>query len=301
MSGIEFLDVLQASPTLKELEVQDQRPVEEDACRGRLIHLPFLQTLELDGCDFEFILTHVVFPQIRRTFLHDPLHFIESGFSTGAQDVLSGIPHEFLHEIISKGIDSLSLSVEYNAEELDIDVRHSQLILKINQPLSFVHSHDVPFLRRSLNVIANMQPLTSIIVLTIHGCDFDGDKDIFSEELWDSWFSRLDRLEHLQLERILIKDSCMALLKENPEGNLPCAKLRLLEFEIYEPSIGDLDLISEVVMGRHTKGLSLSQIGVVGVHSELEQEVTNGWENICNQYAKDAHFQILIGTDDVVP
>jgi hypothetical protein len=188
--------------------------------------------------------------------------------------------------------------VEYSAYELHVEVRHPQLSLKIDQLLSYDDVQNVPFMRRSLNVIANTQPLTHISVLSIRGCDFHGVEDIFLE-FWDSWFSRLDRLEQLELQRILIKDSCMVLLKENPEGNLPCAKLRLLELEIYKPSIEDLVLISDLVMGRYTKGLPLGQIEVVVVNSELEQEV-KGWENLCKQYAEHVRFDILIGTYDVV-
>jgi hypothetical protein len=303
MSGIEILDVLQASPTLKFLNMRYHGPVGEDVCRGRLIHLPCLQALDLDGCNFEFILTHVVFSQTRRVFLHDHLHYKKMlpGFEVGAQHVLSGIPQEFLHQLVSNGIDGLSLNVKYRGNELDVEVRHSQLILKITQHLGYDEMRDDSFVRRSLNCIVNTQPLASICLLIICGDELDVDKDIFSEELWDSWFSRLDRLEFLDLQRVPIKDCCMALMKENTEGNLPFAQLKILDFEIYEPSIEDLDLISEMVMGRHSKGLILNQIGIVGINSELEQEATKGWENLCNQYAKIAHFQSLIGMYDVVP
>jgi hypothetical protein len=187
MSGIEFLGVLQASPTLEVLNVDYHGPVGEDACCGRLIHLPCLETLMLAGCDFEFILSHVVFPQIRDVCLIDSLHqAFHPVVEFGAEDVLSGIPQEFLHALISK-VTIGSLSVKYNAEELDVEVRHPQLILKIGQVLDYDQVQ--AFVRRSLNVIANTRPLTSISVLSICGCDFPGDKDIFSEELWDSWFS----------------------------------------------------------------------------------------------------------------
>jgi hypothetical protein len=255
----------------------------------------------LDSCNFEFILTHVVVPQTREVRLYDSLYYIASllEFEFGAEDVLIGIPQEFLHELIPKVIDSLS--VKYNADELDVEVRHSssqvsQLFLKINQPLSYPDVEDTlrksfPFVRRSFTVIANTQPLTSISVLSICGCCFDRDKDIFSEELWNSWFSRLDRLERLELRWILIKDSCMALLKENSEGNLPCAKLRLLELKIYEPSIEDLDLISKLVIGRYTKGLPLKDIKVTCVKSPLEQE---GWENLWKQYVEEVDLDIFM-------
>jgi hypothetical protein len=198
-----------------------------------------------------------------------------------------------LHELIPKAIDSLS--VQYNADELGVEVRHSQLFLKIDQPLNYDGVEDTlreafPFVRRSFTAIANTQPFTSISVLSICGCGFYGDKDVFSEELWDSWFSRLDRLERLELQRIRIKDSFMALLKENLEGNLPCAKLRLLELEIYKPSIEDLDLISELVVGRYTKGLPIKDIKVTVINSPLEQQ---GWENLWKQYVEEVGLDIF--------
>jgi hypothetical protein len=73
----------------------------------------------------------------------------------------------------------------------------------------------------------------------------------------------------------------MALLKENPEGNLPCAKLRLLELEIYNPSIEDLDLISELVIGRYTKGLPLRYQGNRGRISAGEGRMGKYLEAIC--------------------
>jgi hypothetical protein len=307
ISGIEFLDVLQANPTLEVLKVQCHGPVGKDVCRGRLIHLPCLKTLILDGCNFEFILTHVFSPQTREVCLSDSVHYVAllPGFEFGTEDVLIGIPPEFLHEFIPKDIDSLS--VQYHATEFGVEVRHSQLFLKISQSLNY--GGDVedtlreafPFVRRSFTVIANTQPLTSISILSICGCGFYGDKDMFSGELWDSWFSRLDRLKRLELRRILMNDSCMALLKENPEGNLPCAKLQLLVLEIYKPSIEDLDLISELVIGRYTKGLPLNDIKVIGVNFELEKE---GWENLWKQYVEKVDLDtsiFILGSTDVVP
>jgi hypothetical protein len=172
----------------------------------------------LDSCNFEFILTHVAFSQPRKVSLFGSLNYIEDlpEFESGAEDILTGIPPEFLHDLIPKVIDGLT--VEYDENEFGVELRHSQLLLRIHQDLDYDNIQDTrgetfSFVRRSLNVIANTQPLTSTSVLSICGCVFDGDKDLFSEELWDSWFSRLDRMERFELQWIQIKDSCMALLK----------------------------------------------------------------------------------------
>jgi hypothetical protein len=155
ISGIEFLNVLQASPTLEDLSVERHGPIGEDVCHGRLIYLPCLKTLALDSCNFDFILTHVVFPQIREIYLYDSLYYMVllPGFEFGAENVLIGIPQEFLHDLIPKVIDSLS--VQYRPEELDAEVRHSQLFLKINQTFNYPGVEDTlrkafPFVRRSL-------------------------------------------------------------------------------------------------------------------------------------------------------
>jgi hypothetical protein len=60
--------------------------------------------------------------------------------------------------------------------------------------------------------------------------------------------------------------------------------------EIYEPSIEDLDLISELVIGRYKKGLPLKNIKVIGANSPLEKE---RWENLWKQYVEEVDLEIF--------
>jgi hypothetical protein len=293
VSGMEFLDVLQVNPTLTELTIDQHGPFGEDVCHGRVIHLPSLQILLLKGCNLEFILTHVRFPQSCRVELYDSLYYMRSilGLDPGTADIFTGMPRKFIHEYIPNFIEKLV--VVYENYEFQVHAQQLHFSLTIKQPFDqFDDADTFMFTQRSLYAISNCQPLTSAQKLSIYGSRWDGVGHLFSEQLWDPWFSQLDRLERLELRCMEMNKICTALLKENTLDNLYCSKLRSLEIETHDASTDNLRLVSDLVKGRFTRGLPLKDIRVnVLVYESLPERefLKDLWERFVEEVRIEVH------------
>lgn len=228
----DFLDLLQDSPRLEILYLQDTSPMElvNTPC-SHSITLLHLSSLTLRNCNTISILLHLVVPESTHVDIEGPtLHPTNDlTFVLSSQSILTPLPLDYTRLHVLREVKSLAITTD--CVDFGIIASNSRGSLKIWQ-----QKRDVPTLdevvHNSIRAISLFPPFFSIESLELHEDSPDwtwGENEAIHIDLWRGWFTQLLKLKTLKLQMGCAWRIYEALVPNDGSEGIPFPKLEELE------------------------------------------------------------------------
>lgn len=225
-----FLDLLEWSPLLKELSIENRIFALHGASQDRLVKLEYLQRILLKECDIKSVLDHLDVPPADIGIINS-VTFAERRRIPFQSDILYSIPHRALSIKTLQNVQSCEIRVENSNKKLSIDIfadPSARFVIRKEFRLEGIDMVGLVLL-----ALPSKGLLVNVTALTVEFGEGSGYVDEVSdyEAKWTALFKYLQRLERLSLTKLPSTDIFAALLAVQGEGSpLVCPTLHLLRW-----------------------------------------------------------------------